>query len=113
MAIDPGVPVLDADELAERIQADEPVAVLFYADWCGFCRAFAPKFREGAEEMEVDAVAANISDQSDPLWKRHAIDTVPTLVAFRNGEPIARVDGRPGRGLAAGDLDRLAGEIRS
>lgn len=112
MAIDPGVPILDEDELADRIENADPVAVFFYADWCGFCRAFAPDFRERVDTLGIDAVAANLSEETDPRWKRHGIDTVPTLIAFADGEPVARVDGRPGQGLAGADVDRLAADMQ-
>jgi thioredoxin-like negative regulator of GroEL len=111
MAIDPGVPQLDPTELDDRIDGEDPVVVFFYADWCGFCRAFAPEFATRAETLEHDAVAANISDQTDPRWKRFSIDTVPTLIAFLEGQPVARVDGRPGVGLEAEDVDRLVADI--
>lgn len=111
MAIDPGVPVVDEDELDERIQAEDPVAVFFYADWCGFCRAFAPTFQQRVDMLDLEAVAANISERSDPRWKRFGVSTVPTLVAFAAGEQVARVDGRPGRGLEAEDVERLATEM--
>lgn len=109
--IDPGVPVLEESELEDRIQAEDPVVVLFYADWCGFCRAFVPTFREEVGNADVDAVAANISSESDPRWSTYEVDTVPTLIAFRNGETVARADGRAGRGLEAGDLEALLGEL--
>jgi thiol-disulfide isomerase/thioredoxin len=111
MAIDPGVPILDEDELADRIDDEDLVAVLFYADWCGFCRAFAPAFRDRVDTLDVEAVAANISDESDPRWKRHDVQAVPTLAAFEDGEQVARVDARPGRGLEAEDVDRLAADM--
>lgn len=111
MAIDPGVPVLAADELTDRIDEADPVAVFFYADWCGFCRAFAGSFTDRVDELGVDAVAANLSDRSDPRWSTYDVDIVPTLVAFADGEELARVDGRPGQGLEPEDVDRLAADM--
>jgi len=112
MAIDPGVEILDEDELADRIEEPDPVAVFFYADWCGFCRAFAPSFPQRVETLDVDAVASNISDESDPRWTRFDIDIVPTLIGFADGQETARVDGRPGQGLEPEDVDRLAADMK-
>lgn len=110
-SIDPDVPVLDEDALDDAIDSETGVVVCFYADWCGFCRAFMPTFEETADALPFDAVAANISDYGDPRWSRFDIDTVPTLVAFRDGRVISRVDGPPGRGLKAEDVERLATEL--
>lgn len=113
MAIDPGVPILEEADLEERIADEEPVLVFFYADWCGFCRAFAPAFREKVERIDVDAVAANISSESDPRWKSYEVKAVPTLVGFRDGREVARADARPGRGLKAEDVDRVVAELEA
>lgn len=106
-SIDLALPVLDEDALDEAIASPEGIVVCFYADWCGFCRAFMPTFEEKAPALPVDAAAANISDYGDRRWTRFDIDAVPTLIAFRDGEIIARVDGPQGRGLRAEDVDRL------
>lgn len=111
--IDPGVAILDEQALDERIESSQPVIVFFYADWCGFCRAFSEPFRETIRDAEVEAVAANISAESDPRWKRFDISVVPTLVAFRDGEEIARAGGRPGMGLDIEDLEQLLAEIEA
>lgn len=109
--IDPGVEIVD--DLDDVTESDEPVLVMFYADWCGFCRAFAPDFRQRIQALDVDAVAANISSNSDPRWKRYDIDAVPTLIAFQGGNQIARADSRPGRGLEARDVDEVAAQIKA
>jgi thiol-disulfide isomerase/thioredoxin len=109
--LDYGVPVLDEAELDDRIVDADTLVVAFYADWCGFCRAFAPTFRENADELPGEVVAANISSESDPRWSRFGVDAVPTLVAFRQGEPVARRDARPGRGLDESDLDAIADRL--
>lgn len=108
---DPDVPVLDADALDEALSRGESMIVVFYADWCGFSRAFLPIFEERAPELELPPAAANISSESDPRWSTHDVQTVPTLVAFEDGEEVARVDGRPGQGLDESDLDRLLEEL--
>lgn len=109
--IDPDVPVIEEGILQERIGAGDDLVVCFYADWCGFCRAFMPTYEDAAGELPLEAVAANISDYQDPRWSRFDVDQVPTLIAFRGGEEVARVDGRAGRGLSRDAIERLAEEI--
>lgn len=108
---DPDVPVLDETALAERIDSGESLIVLFYADWCGFSRAFMPSYEDRANELPFTATAADISDYSDPRWETYDVEAVPTLVAFADGEEVARIDARPGRGLKSEHLDQLAESV--
>lgn len=110
-SVDPDIPVLDEDTLDDRVEEDEGVIVLFYADWCGFCRAFIPTFEDEADDLPMDAVAADVSDYEDPRWEAYDVDTVPTVIAFQEGQPIARADAQAGRGLRAEDLDQLAERV--
>lgn len=106
--LDPEVPVLDQDELEEAVESGDQVVVLFYADWCGFCARFMGPFREKHDELPGKVVAANISSNSDPRWDRFRVQAVPTLIAFQGGQPVARADARPGRGLGPEHIDEIA-----
>lgn len=64
------------------------VAVLFCADWCGYCHRFRPHYKRLQQGWIVD-----ISDEDDPLWDRYDIRVVPTVVVFENGEPRERWQG--------------------
>jgi thioredoxin 1 len=81
--------------------------VAFLADWCPFCRAFAPDFEalQGAGPFEI--AVADVSDENNPLWERFDVEVIPTLVAFRDGAAVFRRDGRSGRGLGTPDLKAL------
>lgn len=111
MTIDPDVPRLDEEALQALLDRGDDAIVMFYADWCGFCRAFTPTFEDRADDLPLPAAAANITKESDPRWAEHEIDAVPTLVAFKDGEEVARVGGRPGAGLKGEDLDRLVEKL--
>ncbi len=111
--LDPGVRILDPDETAETIAGEDLVVVLFYADWCGFSARFIGPFKEEREDLPGTVVAANLASNTDPRWDRYHVQAVPTLIAFRHGEPVARADAIPGRGLGPDHLedlvDRLSG----
>ena len=85
--------------------------VLFRADWCPFCRRFKPVFDSYERKTTVQLAEAVINEDEDPLWDKYSIKVVPTLVAFRNGKPIARRDGKAGIGLGRDDIDSLLKEI--
>lgn len=110
-ALDPGVPVLAESALTDRVDRPAPVLILFYADWCPFCKQFLPVFRERMEGRSIDAVAANLSHPDDPRWETYEVDTIPTVIAFRDGSALDRLDGVPGEGLSAEELDAFLDEI--
>jgi len=89
----------------------EPTAVLFLAEWCGFCRTFLPAFRAWAEAADQGfgtAIADISDDDQDPRWEDFRIDVVPTIIAFREGREVWRKDGTLGEGLVLEDLDSCA-----
>ncbi len=111
MTLDPDVPILDEDALEDALERGEDMIVVYYADWCGYSRAFMPTFEDRAHDLPLPAAAANISDHEDPRWSTYGIERVPTLVAYQEGHEAARVGGRPGEGLKSEDLDRLLDQL--
>lgn len=62
------------------------VFVDFYADWCGPCKMLGPVVEQVASENpEVKFVKVNIDDNPD-IAQRYGIMSIPTLIAFKNGE---------------------------
>jgi len=77
----------------------------FLADWCPFCRSFAPKLEALADHGAFQLLRADVSDEESPLWDRFGIEVVPTVIVFRDGVPVFRRDGRLGQGLREADLN--------
>jgi thioredoxin 1 len=72
------------------LDAGEVVLVDFYADWCGPCKRLAPVLDELARETpDARVVKVNI-DHSPELADQYAVRSVPTLIVFKNGKPVAR-----------------------
>jgi thioredoxin 1 len=96
----------------DRLRRSGTWAVAFLADWCPYCRAFAPEFGtlEGTGAFEV--AVADVTDEESPLWERFGVEVVPTLIAFHDGAVIFRRDGILGQGLSTSDLTALRGALR-
>ena len=74
------------------LQVDKPVLVDFGAQWCPYCRRLAPAFDKVGEQYADTLVTGKINYDEEPqLIQRFGIDTIPTLMLFRNGEVIGSV----------------------
>ncbi len=71
---------------AEVLNSDKPVLVDFWASWCGPCRMLSPIVDEVAEENDSIKVGKiNVDDQME-LAQKFGVASIPTLIAFKNGE---------------------------
>ena len=87
----------------EVLNADKPVLLDFYADWCGPCKMLAPVLHEIAEEnagtLKVGKV--NVDEQME-LAMRFQVSSIPMLVVFKDGKEITKSVGyRPKSEIAA------------
>ena len=84
------IDVTDASFEAEVTQADEPVVVEFWAEWCAPCKAMAPALDELAVELGGKAKIAKLQMDDNPkVVSRIGVRSAPTLMIFRAGEAIA------------------------
>ncbi len=74
--------------------SDVPVLVDFYAPWCGPCQMMAPILERVNEQMKNRLQVVKINTDNYPaLASEHRIQALPTLVLFKNGKPVDRVEG--------------------
>ena len=74
--------------------ADKPAVVDFWAIWCGPCKKIAPIMEDLAGKYEGKAVFAKVDvDTNRNLAMRFGIQSIPTLLFFKNGEVVDRVIG--------------------
>ena len=88
------VTVTDSSFQDDVINSETPVLVDFWAEWCGPCKMIAPTLEEISREMSDDLVVAKMdidANQATPM--SFGIMSIPTLMLFKNGEPVERIVG--------------------
>lgn len=74
--------------------ADVPVLVDFYATWCGPCQMMAPILEQVNSQMNDRLMVVKIDTDNYPdLATNYQIHALPTLVLFKNGQPVERIEG--------------------
>ena len=85
---------------AEVLQADLPVLVDFYADWCGPCKKMAPIVEEIATEYDgkLKVGKCNIDDNMQ-LAQKYRVASIPTFLIIKGGEVVDTLIGGDPDGL--------------
>lgn len=68
-------------------QTEKPVLVEFWAPWCVYCRRIGPAVDQIAQQYDGQLVVGKVNiDEQPELEERFQVDTIPTLLLFRNGQ---------------------------
>ncbi|CDN15181.1 Thioredoxin [Richelia intracellularis] len=74
--------------------SDLPVLVDFYADWCGPCQLMARELEMVNAELQGKLQIIKIDTEKYPeLASQYQVYALPTLVLFKNGQPVERIEG--------------------
>ncbi len=84
----------DANFLKVVSGSNQPLLVLFWAPWCGYCQKTDPEFRHAGSVLEPAFRLASVNTESNRMTAgRYAIKALPTLLLFKEGKEIARQPG--------------------
>ena len=93
----------------EQIHSTKPVLVDFYAEWCGPCKMMKPILLDIAERMGDDITILSIDvDKEKELAVQYRIQSVPTLIIYKNGKQLWRQSGL----ISANALTKLLKEYQ-
>lgn len=103
------ITVNDASFPIEVLLSKEPVAVDFFAEWCGPCKMLSPVLEKFADVYAGKVKIAKVDVDSNPeLAGRFQIRGVPTMIFFKEGKMVDQVVGMLPPASLAEKFDRLA-----
>lgn len=96
----------DFEELV--IKSQKPTLVDFYAEWCGPCKRISVVLDElSAKIANVDFVKVDV-DANQDIASNYNISSIPTLILFKNGEPINQIVGA----VSKSDVEKLISQAQ-
>jgi thioredoxin 1 len=99
------VAVTDDSFSNDVLSSSTPVLVDFWATWCGPCKMIAPVLEEIATEKAGTLTVAKIDVDANPGTARDfQVVSIPTLILFKDGQPVKRIVGTKGKAALLREL---------
>ena len=90
------------------VQADLPVLIDFWADWCGPCKAIAPTIEEIAGDYAGKVKVGKLNvDQNQNTAMQYGVRSIPTLLIMKSGEVVSQIVGAVPKENITEALDKI------
>lgn len=87
----PTIAVTDESFQSDVMDADKPVLVDFWADWCGPCKMIGPSLEEISDELADRVTIAKMDIMENPdIPGQIGVQSIPLMILFKDGKPVAR-----------------------
>ena len=92
------------------LKAENPVLVDFWATWCRPCQMVAPILEELTQEYSGKLTIAKLDvDQNQQTAQRYRVMSIPTMIIFKQGKPVANIVGFKPKDQLKKQLDAALG----
>ena len=98
---------------SQVLESDVPVLVDFWAPWCGPCRMIAPTVEQIANDYAGKVRVGKVNtDENQQIAVAHNIQSIPTLLLFKNGQVVDKTVGVAPKQALATMLDKHVAATR-
>jgi thioredoxin 1 len=95
-------------DAAVAASATVPLVVDFWAPWCGPCKAIAPVLEQLAVELGDAVRIAKVDIDTEPgLAARFSVQSIPTLLFFKDGSNVGKVTGSLPKSLLQAEIQKI------
>lgn len=101
------IEITDANFKTEVLEAQTPVLLDVWAEWCAPCRMIAPAVEAVAQQYAGKVKVGKMDADSNAMPSQLGIRGIPTLLLFRGGKVVDRIVGAVPQQVIASHLDKL------
>jgi len=100
--------ILTDQNFAQTIKGSMPVVIDFWAPWCGPCRMVSPIIEELSKDYDGKVVVGKMDvDENSQTASQFGIMSIPTVMIFKNGNPVNSLVGAQGKDAYKKAIDEV------